>query len=428
MPLKNTCYWLIFLISILISSCSDIKPELIPEDLIIPVRYSFHGSLLDNDLSHIPITTENLSAMQNWAIQVLLKSSNSHNINDKEKLLGELKRRLEENETYPVELQPFVNLTAEAQLISNLLVHRNPRGGRLNPFPVPGVPLNIIEHTINHIFHFPLDDDLLAKINALIAKLRSALSVLAARPTDEYIDSCRAASVPFPPKWDWPTPLNSWIARGELPPLSSFVGLPGVDKTVVYTYENNDGVCFALTRVRSEDNSLLRNSIICQSEETGKACFWENQSRGGSGSFIGPEVSYEIVDVHGGDVLNENCTDCHRGENAFVIHPETALQLSELDTNPAVWYQPVGQEDWSNPGPINLIDASVGQLSCTGCHQLPEVDDVFCEVILRRAAERTMPARASLNEDVPTVAGWPPHIQNEDYAFHIDVLAEECGF
>ena len=117
-------------------------------------------------------------------------------------------------------------------------------------------------------------------------------------------------------------------------------------------------------------------------------------------AILGPG-GYQTMDIdrfRGGDRLNENCTACHRGSNAFVVFPTVRLQPSGqtlsrlLPTNDrnhraSGLYIPVGQADWTNPAMERGLADTVRQSDCgNSCHeyqdrQLGALTAEFCELI-----------------------------------------------
>lgn len=232
-----------------------------------------------------------------------------------------------------------------------------------------------------------------------------------------YVEACRASGVPVPPDW----PDAKWIDQGAL--TLQFVS--GNLDTEVFAYKDptTPGVCYALPR-RDKAGSIQLLGIICQSATTGKACFWDNKKPDNT-PITGKTISLTIKDISNGMTLVENCTNCHRGDNVFNIHPGTALDLSRAgapggpyDTSAAVRYTPIAQAGWSNPGPLVLGPRTTGQSSCTSCHDFPETKPDYCAAVLELAARTTMPPFG------PTRAGWPPSITNAKYTDHITQLSK----
>ena len=155
---------------------------------------------------------------------------------------------------------------------------------------------------------------------ALLAKLREFFGRLVelANATD-YIRRCRAAGVPIPP--DFATTGTHWEYQGNLATnllgRSAFAG--------VYTYHDPDvrGACVALPRGSGDAGSA--SGIICQSATTGAACFWDNKLRSGgpTAPFMGwRNLTLRIADLQDGDNLRNDCTECHSGNNVFVVLPD----------------------------------------------------------------------------------------------------------
>ena len=252
------------------------------------------------------------------------------------------------------------------------------------------------------------------------------------RPDPTYQDTCRLNQVPIPP--DWPT--GGWRRREpDLPFRYNF--LQSGPDTQVWTYEPpnlpsgepppDQGLCYALPRIGSDP---LLVGIICQSKRTGKACFWDNihidAVRNPAGRFPRLEGELRIDELKNGANLAENCTNCHRGSNAFLIHPDTALG-QPLNRNPDLRYTPIGQAAWSNPLPF----AALGTGACSSCHEIADPTPSYCR-ILTQAADLTMPDRFMPAIWTPTSTtavpayGTPAHMRYLGYRAHIAFLKTRC--
>jgi hypothetical protein len=230
--------------------------------------------------------------------------------------------------------------------------------------------------------------------------------------------------VPVPPDFGDP----KWTFQDRLDPNFSFVqdSRNSVAEVWTYTDPNVPGLCVGLPRILNATGGIDLFGIICQSETTGRACFWDNVDRWTNTQLTSEQSKHmKIAAIQDGDLLGENCTNCHRGENVFVIHPRTAVDLrDEFDTDPeADWYKPISSQTiWGNPGPME------GLTRCSGCHQLPELGannnnlgsnprekSPYCR-ILRQVVDKTMPPSGA--------AGW----QNPQPPHDVDVrfLREKC--
>ena len=205
-------------------------------------------------------------------------------------------------------------------------------------------------------------------------------------PNEQYIERCRSVGVPIPPAWG----AAGWIPNGILEEPFVQVGL----EASVYLYHSStpQGLCMALPR--SEGSNIRFLGIICQGKKTGNACFWDNENVN-----EGDLVPLDAFSP-GSDPTIEDCTDCHLGKNAFIIHPNTPLDLgSQLNSDH--WYRPLGHESWPpNPGPTQVLHRTTlsgGDKSCLSCHtsdplpQLSSETSKYCRNVLQRAMDRTMP-------------------------------------
>jgi len=255
---------------------------------------------------------------------------------------------------------------------------------------------------------------------AVLAWIRShGIPVYTPPPGQAYIDECVAQSVPIPPDW----PSDDWTEEGTL----AFTFLGG--DTHVYTYRDpfhpDDGICFALPRY-APDGALTVNGIICQSKHTGRACFWDNLTRETPVRRIGTaDEPLHIGAIQDGYTLSENCTNCHRGDNVFNIHPGTYLDQPDTGVDFPLRYTPIGSPGFINPPPLVLPALPPGNRSCVSCHSLPSLSRSYCASVLEDAARVTMPRQT--DEMVWEPAGWPPMIQRPEYAGHVSFLASACG-
>jgi hypothetical protein len=224
----------------------------------------------------------------------------------------------------------------------------------------------------------------------------------------EYIDECTAAGVPAPPPFNYDDALNNrngtqWVYAG---PLDDPFISTGLDADVFY-HETPDGVCIALPRSDTSGAQTIRLlGVICQGTTTSKACFYDqaNIARTQTVPATGFISGADLLDKPGGV-----CTDCHSGQNIFLLHPLSNLGLNIPRRMPSGWVDPivVDDPDWpQNDGPTDMFDGAAAE-SCLACHlapdlappnwyggRFPEVSSAtatYCSVILQRAFGRTMP-------------------------------------
>lgn len=226
-----------------------------------------------------------------------------------------------------------------------------------------------------------------------------------------YWNECAAAGVPNPP----PLASNSWVRQGaacandnqcygggacvsgkcSLAPNN--VG--GLSEVFTYTSASPAGLCIALPRrTNKASQTFYLYGIICQGTTTSRSCFWDNKS--GAAIGINEQVTIPTsAKIVGGAALATNgqgvCTSCHAGENAFIIHPRTALDVA--NTTAKNWVRPIVAASWpQNVGPGKELDrlgsysATMGGQPCSACHnkasgrRFPRLEDSagYCGVAL----------------------------------------------
>jgi hypothetical protein len=239
----------------------------------------------------------------------------------------------------------------------------------------------------------------------------------------DYMRDCLTHNVPIPP--DWPKgPTGNWVNLGVLD--VNFLASSATPIAELWAFRDNSpespGTCFALPRKDREgpDGMIQLLGIICQSDRTKSACFWDNMDLGGT-RIKGPErtLTLEIAKIQGGDQLRENCTMCHRGDNAFLIHPEaepfkTRIR-DEYIVNPLPntryyaiasfereFMLPEGDADtsaWRNLGP----DIPKGSAGCGECHEIPRNTGPYRTFVFMPATSgptKTMPPTGPKDEVV----------------------------
>ncbi len=237
--------------------------------------------------------------------------------------------------------------------------------------------------------------------------LRNGLIRAATRAAGrEYIEECRKAGVPIPPDWG----SSGWSHEGDL--TTNFLGFGNPAQVWRADSASPKGLCVALPRVDGANISAL--GIICLGVESSRACFFD-------ASDVPVGADMPITDFLGGDDLfNGVCTDCHAGENPFVVHPASPLNMWP-DNQPAAWHSPLIKPSWpQNPGPFGLLAAVPinplppdNDASCLECHaqgQFGRFPDVlalnswkggksdYCRVILEQAVGNTMPGLGSAHD------------------------------
>lgn len=237
----------------------------------------------------------------------------------------------------------------------------------------------------------------------------------------KYIDQCREAGVPIPP----PMYTAGWRNAESFDPEEFISGelLPEL-----WHYESTEpgaeGLCLALPRYVPGTDDISLFGLICLSTTTNKACFWDNPTLR---TFKRGEPR-PIQDFVGGFDLDANaqgvCSDCHSGENPFIIHPQKpAFERLPRRRMGTAWYEPIVHPNWpQNPGPTPVLDALTTNGRCDSCHQagaagrFPALSTElpgYCASVLRTAVYGRYVAPETAPATMPP-AGAPPGNYGDD--------------
>jgi hypothetical protein len=373
------------------------------------IATAFHGELYDANLDRIEPDTETLMTMQESLFRTLYEQADLDRLyevygGDVSELF--YAKGLDKQASLAVGIAA---VSALLELADEKLRHRYDWRHRL------------IRREVGRLIKWH-DIQINPAIRDLIVRWRIPRDWLFPVPVDnQYVQDCRDQGVPIPPDF----PDSRWTSQGTL--AFSFIGQVSPTEVFAYKDPHVPGVCIALPRTSggsySDGGSVSLLGIICQSETTGKACFWDNIDANGQ-RITGTDVYLDIDTIKNGSNLAETCTNCHRGKNAFLIHPGTALDLGRsgapggpYDTDPSVRYTPIGQAHWSNPGPLAMPTPAAGESACDACHEIADTGYSYCNDVLQPAAQTTMPPFGS-------PVGWPA--PGSDYATHIGFLDGRC--
>ena len=261
-------------------------------------------------------------------------------------------------------------------------------------------------------------------------------------PDTAYMSDCRAAGVPIPPDWG----DSRWEYQGVLD--EEFIDAYGIATVYAYRSTEPEGSCIALPRTSPITGRASVFGIICLGIETEHACFWDKYET--TAAELAGDIPIQRW-ISGDDFTGTagNCSSCHAGENPFVIHPDTPLDVAAQGFPTRVdWHHPHFPPTWpTNPGPLTSLPSDTTYStfdirdsstwfapeepgsSCIGCHKLPDVahptlrQEGYCDSVLRNAARDTMPPDSADPLEHP--AGWGPG-NGGDYRAHVDALAGLC--
>jgi hypothetical protein len=237
-----------------------------------------------------------------------------------------------------------------------------------------------------------------------------------------YVQECDKKKVPIPPPWGNP----SWKKQKTLPAKFIAASLPSY-RTEIWTYENSNGICIALPRIDVSlppPDEIKLMGIICQSKITEYACFWDNIDKNAKGKTWPKLTGAALVgkgpsDLKDGNSLKENCTNCHRGDNVFLVYPGTDLALGGDAGGKAPRYKPVSSQDaWSNPaGAIKPLKG------CNTCHYLPALTIDYCRTVLKKSLGATP---AGQKVPPPTMPEPPAKWNDAEYKADVIKLQHAC--
>jgi len=388
-----------------------------------PIAYIGHGAFFDHDGKQIVPTSKFVAKAHDWYRTKLLLGLKD----DKKAEFLKLEKQLNAS----VKAEGQANLVVSHHLIDWLLAHSkgvNRDGRTLGK-------LNALKYALNwqlpdraDLKEFQLGEPF--KMSPTLAhKLKlpefnpSDVPAIFATPTvnsgQAYINECMAAGVPIPPPIG-NLGVGQWLSRGFIPQAQQFiVGTPAE----VRTFTSPAGICVALPRYTDNSLATVRlDGVICLGQASNNVCFWDNQMNGSAFTFpsgtqipigvpnlaINPAGQYQA----GGAELAVNgsvggvCTDCHAGQNPYIIHPNANLGggqlMGNLGTASSVRYDPHVAASW--PQNQRSMSQTLVPPVCVGCHvtgglggafphlssELPD----YCGMILAQAVsgpKATMP-------------------------------------
>lgn len=396
-----------------------------------PIAFVGHGGFFDQKGKQIEVTPEWVAKTQAWYRQTLLAKLPQ----PKKAEFAQIEQRLAPAMRASGQARLVAQQRALDWLIANTDVDSRTKG-----------KLSSLRHALEFDLNarkekgvyqkrekFQLDPDFVKILTSIDTRVTgSPVFLVTTNSGQQYIDECIANQVPIPPSIGVldPAGLAGWKSQGFIPPAEQFiVGTPAE----VRTYTSPQGTCFALPRYSDATLSTVDlDGVICLSQITSKVCFWDNQMMTVQFSFpagdvipIGVPTSpggrYQAggFELEGGDGV---CTNCHAGENPFIIHPYSDLGsgnlMGSLDGSPTTFgpnrYDPIVAASWPQNGASQA--AAFVPAACNACHtkgdagRFPHLStDLkfgYCFNVLYQAIERTMPpgAPGSLATDPDVVA------------------------
>ncbi len=254
----------------------------------------------------------------------------------------------------------------------------------------------------------------------------------------DYVNECRNRGVDVPNRvlddelgWDV-----------SLSPIENLFMEPNLADAKLWTLvTDNDTVCMALPRaIQGSEAALV--GMICMAPN-GNTCYFTTNTE----EFSFPtadDSGFPIEEMIGGTDLEPAaglsiegvCSDCHAGENPFIIHPEDVgfevlippLVDQQLH-RPNAWPTPIVPESFPpNPQPIgHLGPVPAGQAGCDdgACHNIHRFPLLstdypgYCNEVLKPAIGEVM----GIPNTMPlSTTG----LEVDTYADHVDWLLAAC--
>jgi hypothetical protein len=401
-----------------------------------PIAGVGHGAFFDRSGRQIVPTAEFVAGAQSWYRRRLLAGLKA----EQQKELAAFERRIGEG----LDLDGQERLVVQQRSL-DWLAARLPRtvaNGQIRS------KLSALGYRLNWRLPRKDDRDQLRKLEPfrLDPKIRERLNVPVLTPAGggvlalvttngglAYNNECATEDVPVPPSIGVldPAGVNGWRTMGFIPQAEQFiVGTPAE----LRVFESAKGMCMALPRYTDDDKTdVALDGVICLSKLTSKTCFWDNQwdhdndpmtpiqqftfptgtqiPIGAPDPTVNPAGLYQAggADIEFGP--GGRCTDCHAGENPYIIHPDADLGSGYLMGDLAAdfptfgpgRYEPIVGASW----PQNALSHSEPLVppACVGCHKQPsaggsagrfphlstELNGLYCGTILQNAINLTMP-------------------------------------
>jgi hypothetical protein len=295
--------WAFALLGLFLTSCMPVQKKVeIPAEKI---AYAGHGMLFDKEMNEIILDTSLITEIQDSMMDELLKAISKELPADTASTIQEAQgllksQKLSTGETILIKSGIIRTLLQDApEILTTQYAWRNNA---------------LLAHYLSD--HDELVTQLRPEVLEMLPQPESFEPVDADGDTP-YMADCRLRGVPIPP--DWAESGTPWVLQGTL--TQNLLDPGGF--AAVWTYSNPSarGACIALPRGNGSPGSAA--GIICQSA-TGNACFWDNKRLGvNPEQFLGWSGQRLVIsELKDGSNLNSACTQCHRGNNVFLMSPD----------------------------------------------------------------------------------------------------------
>jgi hypothetical protein len=431
-------YLRVFLTSLALCLCAACAARAEDE----PIAYIGHGAFFDKAGNEILLTPEFVEKAQSWYREKLFAGLKI----DKQREFAQLERKF--NDGLKAEGQS--RLLIQHRMLDWLIANA---GNVQNKGRIEG-KLRALEYAMN--WKLPASAEDRGKKVREEFKIDPALEERLKLPVfnperfkplsftinkgQAYIDECANAGVPIPPSIGVldPNGVTGWKSQGFIDPTLQFI-VQSPAQVRTYKSTSPPGMCIALPRYTDASLATVAlDGVICLGQ-TGKVCFWDNQKPtsaapgapvkgfpfpAGTVIPIGvPNLAINPAGLYqagGAEIENGTggvCTDCHAGQNPYIVHPNADLGGGKLfgDLAGPPENLPMMPPQPNAPTP-SLYDPIVGvtwydnkfphprsttPVVCRGCHSatggagafphLSQSTQSYCGTILAKAITNTMP-------------------------------------
>lgn len=388
-----------------------------------PIAYIGHGVMFDPQGRQLPATLSFLRSAQSWYRSNLMNRLSGSQRTQMNRLDSDLRKGL--------------NLDAQSQLILNAsVIDRMMDAAVLAPSDGMRGKMALVKmllkwklpETLNNVAPseksepFSIRPEVKNRLETVPKKIASGNAVIESVTLNSgaaYRTECTTAGVPLPP--DIGTP--GWTSRGLIPQAEQFIQ-PRSSPTgpilgaEVMTFQSFApvGMCVALPRFDTA-NTVQLDGVICMGKVSSKVCFFDNDVSGTQFTFQrGDTVPF--ANFGGGTQLvasvGGKCTDCHAGENPYIIHGTALNSLAgiPLPTFPDNWYEPIVEAGWpQNPGPMHAPPSCVGCHAQGGAGRFPHLSTElpgYCGIIRAALGALPMPLAGMHPNPTPTMPPGSP--------------------
>ena len=291
-------------------------------------------------------------------------------------------------------------------------------------------------HAINLALQRVYEEDIL-KLSPKHSTLNQALAATGSGA--QYIEQCQLNGVPSPASVNLTKGQSVRGPNAGKPPLNTWINWGSFDGEFVlenreaelWSMELNGGVCLALPRWVEKGRLLWKRweaplaGVICLGYQTGKVCYFDNiDLESGESRPLNTAVSGTGLTAH--ETVGGVCSDCHAGNNPFIVHPDYApfrnLVDAQVSIESSIWPEPIVPASWpQNPGPMqNLGPPPSGQLSCNRCHnakrnlQFPDISTLlpaYCDDVMKTSFDGPPGGFAPTMPQIGTVQEHNGHIE-----------------